>query len=160
MSYQLAQLNIARFRLPQEDPANADFVNNLDRVNGVAESQSGFIWRFTGSGNDALDVQVFEDPNIAVNMSVWTDIDSLVDFVYRNEAHLEIMRRRKEWFDKIEFYMVMWWIEFGHQPTLEEAKYRLDLLSKQGSTAEAFTFKKPFPAPGEKDIQAITDKCA
>ncbi len=160
MSYQLAQLNIARFRLPQEDPINADFVNNLDRVNAIGESQPGFVWRFTGSGNDALDIQVFEDPNIVVNMSVWSDIESLVAFVYRNEAHLEIMRRRKEWFDKMEFYMVMWWIDSGHQPTLEEAKYRLDLFSKNGSSEEAFTFKKPFSAPGEASVEPFVDKCA
>ena len=45
MNYQLAQLNIAKFKLPMEHPDNADFVNNLDRVNAIAESQPGFIWR-------------------------------------------------------------------------------------------------------------------
>ena len=149
MSYQLAQLNIARFRLPKNDPINADFVNNIDRVNAIGESQSGFVWRFSGSGNDALDAQMFGDPNIVINMSVWSDMDSLIAFVYHNKAHLEIMRRRKEWFDKMEFYMVMWWVESGHYPSLEEAKNRLDLFSQNGATAECFTFKKPFPARGK-----------
>ena len=125
MKYQLAQANIAKFLLPQDHPANADFVNNLDRVNAIAEAQPGFIWRFTGSGNDALDVQAFDDPNIAVNMSVWSDIKPLVNFVYRNNAHKEIMRRRKEWFEKIDFYMVLWWVEQDRRPTIEEAKIRL-----------------------------------
>jgi len=48
MKYQLAHANIARFRVAQDDPANADFVNSLDRVNAVAESQPGYVWRFTG----------------------------------------------------------------------------------------------------------------
>ena len=54
MDYQLAQLNIARFTKPAEHPDNADFVNNLDRVNAIAESQPGFVWRLIGAGLAAL----------------------------------------------------------------------------------------------------------
>jgi len=93
MNYQLAQVNIAKFRAPIEDPVNHDFMNSLD----IAETQPGFIWRFTGEGNDALDVQAFDDFDIAINMSVWVDVQSLVNFVYRNKDRKEIMRRRKEW---------------------------------------------------------------
>ena len=79
MKYHLSQLNIAKFRVPQDDPVNADLVNKLDRVNAIAEAQPGFIWRFTGEGNDALDVQAFEDPNIALNMSVSALINTTAD---------------------------------------------------------------------------------
>lgn len=160
MNYQLAQVNIAKLRLPQEDPVNADFVNNLDRVNEIAESQAGFLWRFTGSENNALDIQVFEDPSIAINMSVWSDIKSLVDFVYRNDDHKEIMRRRKEWFDKIEFHMVLWWIEEGRRPSVEEAKIRLELLKRNGPSYSAFTFKKTYAAPSSEPINPFEDECA
>ena len=158
--YELAQVNIARFRLPQDHPANADFVNSLDRVNAIAESQPGFIWRLQGEGNDALDVQAFDDPNIAINMSVWSDIQSLVNFTYRNDEHKNIMRRRKEWFEKIDFYMVLWWVEQGRRPTIEEAKIRLELLRQQGSTYSSFTFKKPFPAPTGETLNPFKDECA
>jgi len=160
MEYQLAQINIAKFRLPQEDPVNADFVNNLDRVNAIAEEQPGFIWRFTGEGNDALDVQAFNDPNIAINMSVWSDIQSLVKFVYRNDDHKQIMRRRKEWFDKIDFHMVLWWIEKDRRPSIEEAKIRLELLRQNGPSYSAFTFKQPFAAPSGDAINPFKDECA
>ena len=43
MKFHLAQLNIARFRLPQEHPSNIEFIDNLDRVNAIAEEQGGFI---------------------------------------------------------------------------------------------------------------------
>lgn len=33
-----------------------------------------------------------------VNMSVWRDVESLNQYVYRS-AHVDIMRRRKEWFE-------------------------------------------------------------
>ena len=160
MKFHLAQFNIARFRLPQEHPVNADFINNLDRVNKDAETQPGFVWRFTGEGNDALDVQAFEDPNVAVNMSVWTDLDSLGAFVYRNEGHLGIMRRRNEWFEKIEFHLVLWWVDEGHIPSIEEAKQRIELLAQLGPSEKAFTFRKPYPPPSGEQTQPILDECA
>jgi uncharacterized protein DUF3291 len=160
MAYQLAQVNVARFRLPTDDPANADFMNALDQVNAIADVQPGFVWRFQGDGNNAIDIQAFDDPNIAVNMSVWADLDSLAAFAYRNEAHRLIMRRRREWFEQMEFYLVLWWVEEGAVPTVEEAKARLELLRRKGPSAEAFTFKQPFAAPGEKDIDPVLDECA
>jgi len=160
MDYQLAQVNIAKFRLPQEHAANADFVNNLDPINAIAESQPGFVWRFTGSGNDALDVNAFEDPDMAINMSVWSDIKSLVNFVYRDKDHKNIMRRRKEWFDKIDFYMVLWWIEKDRRPTVEEAKIRLQLLRHNGPSYSAFTFKQPYSAPSGEVVNPFKDECA
>lgn len=160
MNYHLAQLNIARFRLPQEHPDNSEFIENLDRVNAIAESQNGFVWRLTGDGNDAMDIQAFDDPNIAANMSLWSDLESLGSFVYRNKEHRDIMRRRGEWFDKVDFYLVLWWVKEGHTPTLEEAKDRLELLSKTGPSEKAFTFKQPFAAPNKDKANPILDECA
>jgi len=159
MNYQLAQVNIAKFRAPIEDPVNHDFMNSLDRVNAMAETQPGFIWRFTGEGNDALDVQAFDDFDIAINMSVWVDVQSLVNFVYRNKDHKEIMQRRKEWFEKIDWYMVMWWVEEDRMPTIEEAKIRLDLLRLSGPSYSAFTFKTPYAAPSGQILKSFTDEC-
>lgn len=151
MNYQLAQVNIAKFRLPPEDPVNTDFIHSLDRVNEVADNHPGFIWRFKGSGNDAMDIQAFDDPNIAINMSVWSDLRALAQFVYLNRDHKDIMRRRKEWFEKIDFHMVLWWLEAGQKPTVEEAKTRLMLLQQIGPTYSAFTFKEAYAAPsGER----------
>jgi len=145
MTFQLAQLNIARFVLPQEHPSNADFVSSLDRVNEIAESQPGFVWRFTGEGNNALDVHAFDDSDMLVNMSVWSGLDALAAFVYRNDEHLAIMRRRSEWFDRVEFHLVLWWIKKGHIPTLDEAQQRLETLVKHGPSRDAFTFRQPYP---------------
>ena len=41
----LAQLNIAKAKAPLDSPLLQDFVDNLDRINGIAEQSAGFIWR-------------------------------------------------------------------------------------------------------------------
>lgn len=141
MNHQLAQLNIARFRLPQADPVNADFVNNLDRINGLAESHSGFVWRLidtTGSED------VFGDPNVIVNLSVWQDAESLRDFAYKNAEHTALLKRRKEWFDETAFYLVLWWVPEGHTPDMQEAHQRLQQLTSEGPSSNAFTFRTLF----------------
>eukprot|EP01035_Chromulina_nebulosa_P038890 gene38890-52530_t len=57
------------------------------------------------------------------------------------------MRRRREWFEPMENFMALWWVAAGHRPTPAEALARLDLLARMGPTADAFTFRQPFPAP-------------
>jgi hypothetical protein len=158
--WHLAQVNIARFRKPVEDPANADFMNALDHVNALAEAASGFVWRLKGEGNNATDLKPYDDPNIAVNMSVWESVEALAGFVYRNLDHRGVMRRRREWFEEMPVYMALWWVPAGHVPTVEEATARLALLERLGPTAEAFTFKAPFAAPSGDDVEPVLDECA
>lgn len=158
MTHHLAQLNIARWSRPSDAPENADFHANLDRINALAEAQPGFVWRLTGEGNNATDVVAFDDTAVITNMSVWRDMESLAAFVYRT-GHREIMRRRAEWFDRMETYMVLWWVPAGHEPTVGEAKARLAHLAAHGPSPEAFTFREPFPAPGEAVIAPVLERC-
>ena len=145
-SYHLAQLNIAKMKYPAEAPEMADFMNNLDRINALAEKSPGFIWRLQTEEGDATNIDFF-GPDILVNMSVWQDSESLHDYVYRT-SHAQIMSRRIEWFERFEdSYTVLWWISAGDIPALEEANEKLELLRAQGPTADAFTFKQPFSAP-------------
>lgn len=82
-----------------------------------------------------------------MNLSLWDSVEALHDYVYRS-AHVEIMRRKKEWFSKMgKAHMVLWWVPAGHLPSVEEASQKLSSLRELGPTAEAFTFKKAFPAP-------------
>lgn len=161
MKYHLAQVNIGRFIKPVEDPANADFVNALDHVNALAEASPGFVWRLTGDGNNATDIKPFpDDPNMAINMSVWESVDALAAFVYRNMDHRGVMRRRREWFEERQVYMALWWIPAGTLPTIEDAKEKLALLERLGPTAAAFTFRQPFAAPSGDDVAPVLDECA
>lgn len=150
MGWHLAQINVARFRRPQADPANADFMSALDHVNAMADASPGFVWRLVGDGGDATDlVPDAGDPNLIVNMSVWTDLEALSDFVYRQPDHLAVMRRRRDWFDKMDAFMALWWVPAGHRPSIPEGITKIALLAERGPNAEAFTFRDSFPAPGD-----------
>jgi hypothetical protein len=144
--YELAQLNIGIMREPLESPRMADFVANLERINALAESSPGFVWRLKTDDGDATALRPLGDETL-VNMSVWRDVASLNHYVYRT-AHVEIMRRRKEWFERVtEAHMVLWWVRHGHRPTVIEAVEKLRLLREHGASAEAFTFRHAFPPP-------------
>ncbi len=145
--YELAQLNIAVMKEPLESPDMAGFVANLERINALADGSPGFVWRLQSDEGDATALRPMGE-NILVNLSVWKDVGSLNDFVYKS-AHVEIMRRRKEWFERMrEAYVVLWWVPKGHRPDVAEAIARLELLRTQGPTEAAFTFRQTFVPPG------------
>ena len=145
--YHLAQINIATVRYPLESLEMKEFVDALETINALAENSPGFIWRLTGEQNNATEYRPFSDDRIIVNMSVWDTLESLKNYVY-NSAHTDYLRRRKEWFQIMrEAYTALWWVESGRTPTIEEAKSKLESLRTKGSTAAAFAFHEPFPAP-------------
>ena len=147
-AYQLAQLNIGIIKGPIDGPVMAEFVANLDRINALAERTPGFVWRLQTAEGNATAIRPYpENENMAVNLSVWTDVDSLRRFVFQS-AHVEIMRRRGEWFEKMDqAFLVLWWVPKGHIPGIGEAKDRLESLRRNGPTTAAFTFRQAFPPP-------------
>jgi hypothetical protein len=146
--YQIAQLNIASLLAPINSPQLSDFVANLDRINALADGSPGFVWRLQTEDGDATGIDYF-GPDKIVNLSLWDSVEALHNYIYRS-AHVEIMRRKKEWFHRMgEAYMVLWWVPEGHLPTIEEAAQKLNSLRECGPSTEAFTFKKAFPAPSE-----------
>ena len=145
-AYELAQLNIAIMKESLESPSMSDFVANIDRINALAEASPGYVWRFQTEDGDATAARPLGE-NTLVNLSTWQDVESLNTYVY-GSAHVEIMRRRKEWFERMrEAYVVLWWVAKGHRPAMTEAISRLDSLRSKGPTAEAFTFRQAFLPP-------------
>ena len=145
--FHLAQANIARMRTPREDPAMKSFIDQLDYINSVADRSPGFVWRFDEEGN-ATATRVFGDERILFNMSVWESVDALYDYVYKSD-HLGPFRDRRNWFEKMESpSMVLWWIPAGSLPNAEDARERLDLLTRLGPSERAFTFKAMFGPDG------------
>ena len=134
----IAQLNIGRFRFPTDDPRMAAFMQNLDRINAIAERSEGFVWRLKDESNNATAFRPFPDPDMAVNLSVWESAEALEKFVW-NTVHSRFYNAKASWFDKLgKPYFVMWTIAAGHIPSLEEAKGRLEHLQQNGDSDYAF----------------------
>jgi hypothetical protein len=53
-AYELAQLNIGIIRGAMDSPIMAEFAANLDRINAVADSSPGFLWRLQTEEGDAV----------------------------------------------------------------------------------------------------------
>src|SRR5579862_3784272 len=67
-TYELAQLNIGIIRGPMDSPLMAEFAANLDRINALAESSPGFVWRLQTPEGNATAIRPFENENMLINM--------------------------------------------------------------------------------------------
>ena len=137
----LAELNIGRLVAPTDDPRVAEFMANLDRINGLGKRMPGFVWMMEGSGEPGTgntDAKIDGDPQFVSNLTVWRDLPSLAHFVH-NTLHARFLARRQEWFEVLEDqHFVMWHVAEGHRPTLDEALAMLDLRRRHGCSAQAF----------------------
>jgi hypothetical protein len=139
----VAQLNIGRFRHETDDPRMADFMQNLERVNALAERSSGFVWRYTDATGNATDTRPFDgDPRMAVNLSVWESVEALEKFVWQT-VHTRFYARKHEWFEKLDgAYFVLWHVPAGHRPSVLEAIDRLEHLKAHGPSEHAFGWEQ------------------
>lgn len=152
MTFELAQVNVAVAKYAMDDPRFSGFVDNLDRVNVIADQSPGFVWRFTSDDNDAEARRIFANDALIFNMSVWESLDALKQFVYKSD-HLGILQQRNDWFVRQDFpIMALWWQPQGQIPDISEAKSRLDCLAKLGPTEQAFTFRSTFVKDGKDEL--------
>jgi hypothetical protein len=155
--FHLAQANIGRIRAPMDHPIMDGFRTQLDPINALADRTPGFVWRLQTEDGNAMAIRPDpDDALMAINMSVWESMESLQQFVYKS-AHVAPLRDRKQWFEAIEGpILVCWWVPVGHIPTVSEALDRLKHLKEHGPTAQAFTFRAPFPSPEQSgDVEAL-----
>jgi hypothetical protein len=143
----LAQANFAIARYAYDDSRFSGFVDNLDRINALADSAPGFVWRRVNDESDQEVQAVFGEDELIFNMSVWESREALNDYVYQT-AHVDILRKKADWFvPQNRPTMTLWWQAAGTLPAVAEAKRRLEVLADKGPTAEAFAFRSQFPAP-------------
>ncbi len=153
MAFELAQVNVARLTAPLDSAELAGFMAALDPVNAAADQAPGFIWRLQTEDGNATAIQAFEwdaagSSGVIVNLSTWTDIERLGEFVF-GEMHRQVLRRRREWFQRMqEAHLACWWVPAGHRPGTSEAEDRVRYLRAHGPTPHAFTLRASFPPPG------------
>lgn len=123
-----------------------EFVARIDEINQLAEQSPGFVWRLQTDAGDATSIRAFDNPDMLINMSVWSDIRSLQSFVYRS-VHVELLRQKQAWFKNPgSAHQALWWVPAGHLPDMQEGKQKLARLDRMGPSREAFTFKEIYTA--------------
>ena len=149
----LAQFNIARIKYPLVDPRMAEFVANVDRVNGLAEKIEGFVWRLKDDSGHAMNMTVYDDPRILPNLTVWEGVEALERFVWKT-VHSRFYARRQEWFEPLDTPLVLWFVPSGHWPSLTEAVERLEDLKTNGPSDRAFGWES-LPAGGNRRLDRL-----
>lgn len=141
----VAHLNVARLRFPPGDPRVAGFVDNVPRVNAIAERSSGFIWRYideTAAVGDGIRYEALDaDPCLAISLSLWNSVGDLWHFANKT-VHGGFLRRRAEWFEPWSGPNYVVWDHDGEtRPTLDDGWHRLRHLAEHGPSAHAYDFK-------------------
>lgn len=147
--YYLAQINIALMKAPLDNPIMAEFADALDKINKVAETSPGFVWRLKTTSGNATNIRAYSDPKMLINISVWRSVQQLKVYVYQS-LHRDFFVRRRKWFEKYQGeHFAMWWIPAEHLPTVKEGKAKLEYLSIHGDSPQSFTFAEPYPPPSK-----------
>lgn len=151
----VAQINIGTMVAPTDDPAVAEFMEALDHVNAIADDAPGFVWRLQTEAGNATDIQVFPNPLELLNLSVWEDVDTLKEYVYRSE-HVEFFRRRAEWFLPDAKRVALWHVVQGELPGIDDAVRRVEFQERHGTSPYSFGFGRP-PAALTFEITSLDD---
>jgi len=137
----IAEVNIARMIAPIDSATMKEFRDFIIPINELAESSPGFVWRYTDDAatQEAAADPPFGDNMIVVNLSVWESVEQLREFTYHT-VHSYFVRKRMRWFSGLGHpHVACWWVAPGTQPSVAEAKARLELLEQTGVGPEAFT---------------------
>jgi len=154
MNFHLAQINIGRLVAPLDDPKIAGFVAQLEPINALADAAPGFVWRLQSASGNATELAYNDDPFVIVNLSVWTSVEVLRDYVYASR-HVDALRDRAKWFEKMDKpHYCLWWIPAGHIPTVSEGRERLEHYQQHGPTPYSFWFSRLFPVPVQEVAHA------
>lgn len=146
--YHLAQFNVAKMRFPLDHPEMKGFVEELERINRLAEESPGFVWRLKDDSGDSTSIRPLGD-DILLNMSSWESIEALHAYTYRSD-HRKVFAARKAWFETTPTRdLVLWWYPADTVPSVDEAIVRLEQIRLFGPCRDAFDFKHRMPPPGD-----------
>lgn len=135
----LAELNISTWKIDPSSEVAKEFYDRVEAINSLAERSEGFIWRLVEDPRDENGRNaVCDGHDTLYTLSVWQDVGHLERFVW-NTVHKKVYQGKNKWFAELsDHHLVMWNVESGVQPTLEDARERLDHLNEHGNSDFAF----------------------
>lgn len=142
--HHIAHMNFARLLHTSGDPRVAGFVDNVPRVNAIAERSPGFIWRLVDDDQHSSEVVDNNSPDddrlIITSLSVWQTVQDL-EFFVRKTVHGGFVKRRAEWFEgHTRPNYVIWPVAVGYIPDLAEGWAKLKQLETRGPSDVAYDF--------------------
>jgi hypothetical protein len=139
IDHYLAQFNISEIRYPRDDKRMKGFMDNVDKLNALGDRQSGFIWRLMDEHGHAMNMLVYDNPNILPNITIWGGASALRKFVFTT-IHNKFVQNRDKWFLPSDNpKLVMWWIhKDGLKPSMLEGVKRMDYYINNGPTEHGF----------------------
>lgn len=141
--HHLAQFNWAKLRYDWDDPRVAEFMDNVARMNMLAERMPGFVWRHL---NDRPALRKLRHPGLfapdkrfTTTLSVWTDVAALQRYAFKT-VHSRFYGKRGDWFEPHVGgpHIVFWFVPQGHRPSIPEAVERAEHLIAHGDSDFAF----------------------
>lgn len=118
----------------------ADFFDNVDRLNALAERSPGFVWRLIVPKSDQ-DRAAQLKGTVLTTLSVWQSAEALGDYVF-NTLHVQFYLRRREWFDDISRAHMVMWDHAGDWPDEAEAEARRAHYDAHGPTDYAYGWER------------------
>lgn len=139
LEYHLVHANVAIMRAPWDDPRMANFLEQADDIDALAQASPGFI----DQPSPADEGSVYQEPAL-LNLSIWQSVEALEKFTFGPE-HAKALERREDWFIQYEGpNYVLFWLPASEEPTEKEVQTRLGYLASHGPTPYAFTFENRF----------------
>jgi len=172
MPYKLAFMTVGILREAVGHSQVQGFVDRVSGVYGAADASDGFharsirdvgTWLHSWGPVElpACYPAPPEESQIATTLSLWKDLESVAAFTYHG-PHGEALTKRREWFEKSNLPVyVAWWVPDDHSIEWKEGNARLEHLHRNGPTAVAFNFVRPFDAEGNAcllDREAVKAK--
>jgi Domain of unknown function (DUF3291) len=174
MPYKLAFMTVGILREAVGHAQVQEFVDRIPDVYQASDTSDGFharsirdVGTWLHSWGQVELPACFpappEEAQIAMTLSLWKDLESVAAFTYHG-AHGEALTKRKEWFEKYNLPgYVAWWVAEDHPIEWKEGNARLEQLHRDGPTAVAFNFARPFDSDGNAcllDREAVKAKAA
>ncbi len=132
------QFNVARMKHSKYAAEMQSFFDAVPRIQRLAESSPGFIWRELNEDDPTIAKRL--GPDFIVNLSAWESLDALYTFVF-SQPHRQIMMARDYWFTHVgKALSVVWFANNTSYPTWDQAIDRLQTLWQTGPTQDAFDY--------------------